>query len=87
MKLDKYEYKILDLCENLHMSATGAGDIIYGEEQGEMMAALTKRVCEWTPSPHTDEYDTAVKILILVTLNEQMVRMLERDVQGNKSLT
>ena len=78
MKLDKYEYKVMDLCEKLHMSATGAGEVIYGAEQGEMMAALMKRVCEWKPDKRTNWYDSSVKLLVLVTLDEQLVRLLPK---------
>ena len=72
--LRKYEYSLLELCEELHMNCTGASDsIIYHGAAGfkELYLTLKKRVEEWATSPDfCAAYDFAVKSLCEITLHE-----------------
>ena len=71
--LVKYEYSVLELCEIVHMSKTGAGDKLYGEELGKCTAALMKRLSSWVKGTDgSKNYDDAVKALIVATLKEQL---------------
>lgn len=71
MKYDKWTYDVLDFCQRLHQSVTGSGDIIYGEERGQMLATLAMRIATWDKTKES-RYDQAVKNLIQETLKEQI---------------
>ena len=62
---------ILETCESLHMSKTGASDPLPEEVRNQCVNYLRATLLQWHPSPsYTVDYDNAVKSLIQATLKE-----------------
>lgn len=64
--------KIFEICEQLHMAVTGAGDPIDPDQARTMVEFLEARLMNWRPSLTVDSthYDDAVRILIRAVLDE-----------------
>lgn len=72
-KHEKYMMRIVDACERLHMSTTGASDPLSDDEERTLTEFLTERIQGWTPSgiKWSGPYDHAIYSLIIQTLNEK----------------
>ncbi len=65
--MNRYRYNLLELCQNIHMTATGASDPAFGYEEAQTIYEWLKwRIfSDWTES-HINkyaEYDRCVKAL------------------------
>lgn len=67
----RYEYSILNVCEELHMNLNNTSDTL-SEQDMEMVANyLQYRLDGWTRGiPSTEKYDNAVKELMKAVLEE-----------------
>ena len=71
MILPKYTYSVLDMCQDIHMSKSGAGDPLTPDEALEKITTLSTRLANWEEGSNSSRaYDLAVKNLIQVTLKE-----------------
>lgn len=74
LKLDgeRYEYRIVDVCEALHMAGTGAGDGLADGLKATLIEKLKARLLGWRASPTDRElrYDLAIRELIKATLED-----------------
>lgn len=72
MKLrDLEEFSLLDVCQRLHMSRSGASDPLNMYIVKLMLNRLQNKINEWKDPPwFSERYDNAVKNLIEATLAE-----------------
>jgi hypothetical protein len=68
---ERYEYRIVDICETLHMAGNGSGDGLAPTLRASLIGKLKARLDGWHKSPKFSErYDNAIRELIEATLEE-----------------
>jgi hypothetical protein len=70
--MDRYKYNLLELCQNIHMTATGASDPAFDYEEAQRIYEWLKwRIEGWNHSiKRYADYDQCVKALCQVSLKE-----------------
>jgi hypothetical protein len=67
----RYEYRIVDVCEALHMAGNGSSDPLPPEQRRALIKKLMARLQDWGPSPKfSRRYDDAIRDLIWATIQE-----------------
>ncbi len=63
--------KILETCEEIHMSCTGASDDFGSVAIAQRVEFLKAKIATWKASPHfSSTYDNAVKELMKAAIEE-----------------
>lgn len=75
LREDHYHHQILAACEQLHMNHTGASDTLTQDQRFVLIGWLKYRLSVWADSPpFTQQYDDAVRYLIMTTLDDEGAR-------------
>ena len=71
---DRYAHSLLAVCEQMHMSRTGAGDTLSEDDRFARLNWLQYRLMTWIDSPPSAfQYDEAVRVLVKTTLADEGV--------------
>lgn len=68
--MDQPSRSVLQICETLHMSRTGAADPLSESQVNWYLVFLKNKLDKWVVYPNHLRYDEAVRALIVATLNE-----------------
>jgi hypothetical protein len=70
-RIDRYQVRLADACEALHMAHTGASDPLPPEQRSNLVGFLRMRLGTWSPSPPLSVvYDSLWRALVEATLQE-----------------
>ena len=70
-KPKRYEYNVAKMCERIHMSLNGSGDLLCPKRMKKYIATLQARIEGWIETYRP--YDEAYRSLIVATIHEYQI--------------